>query len=122
MAGLTGLAFTLAAAAVDLLPLAHGIYVRDAVPCGRAASVDTLTYAGGEGAMESLGRQCRVLRYDRVGPTFRLAVRCRDARSPYAVNAVQYLRMENRTAFSLIGTGRPPVRYRFCGPGNPPRR
>ena len=122
MAGLTGIALALAAAAADLLPLAHGIYVRDRVPCGRAPAVDTLIYPGGERAMESPGRQCRVLRYDVVGPTFRLAVRCQHARSTYPRNAVQYLRMESRTSFSLVGTGRPPVRYRYCGPGVAPRR
>jgi hypothetical protein len=114
--GLTGLVAITAVAIADMLPLAHGIYVRQGIACRGASNIDTLSYWGGDGGLNSQSADCRVTRKDEVGPTYRLAVRCRDIRGGGSFRTVQTLRVESRTAFRLYGEGKTFQSFRYCGP------
>jgi hypothetical protein len=110
-----GLFASTSAAAADLLPLAHGTYVRDGVPCREASNADTMSYWGGRNGLNIQQEDCTIRRVTRRGPIYSLGRRCRSIRFGGIRSDTISVRIHDRTAFTVIaylpGTD---AQFRYC--------
>jgi hypothetical protein len=100
-----------AAVAADLLPLTTGIYVLAGTPCKGAPNSDTMSYWGGDNALNTSQVECRAKKVSWVGKVYTVNQVCSEIRSgeKFASETIS-MTIPNATSFTLSGQS-----YRFCG-------
>lgn len=101
-----------AAAAPDMLPLRHGIFVPTDVACRGASNAAMVNYWGGRSAIGSGGATCTIQRVTHIGTAYTFTDTCRDVASGESIEGGRtVLTIASPTAFRMNGTD-----YRYCGP------
>ena len=109
--GILGLMASASAAAADMLPLKHGIYVPADRPCKGASNAEIVNYWGGKSAIGVAQAECTIRALTRNGTTFTLHDECRDLQSGDLIEGgPTVLKIASPTAFEMSGT-----HYRYCG-------
>jgi hypothetical protein len=103
-----------AAAAADMLPLKHGIYVDTHVACKGASNVDTLSYWGKENGINAQRTECHITKLSKNRATYVLNRMCRDISGSGMFTDHVTIKVVNGSSFTLVGD--PPITYRYCGP------
>ena len=100
-----------AAVAADLLPLATGIYVLARTPCKGAPNSDTMSYWGGDNALNLSQVECKAKKVSWVGKVYTVNQICTEiaSGSKFAAETIK-ITIPNATSFTLDGQS-----YRYCG-------
>jgi hypothetical protein len=102
-----------AAAAADMLPLKHGIYVDANVACKGASNADTMSYWGKDNGLNVSRIGCRIVRLSKNGSTYTLQRTCRGITGSGTFKDKVAVKMISASSFALIGDRS--VTYRYCG-------
>ena len=100
----------LAAAPADRLPLAQGIFVAAASPCKGASNADTLSYWGGNGALNVSQAECTVKSLRHTGSQWTIRRHCASVQGDDLGDDTITLSIAGPKAFTLDK-----IRYRWCG-------
>jgi len=100
------------AAAADMLPLKHGIYVPVGSACKGASNAEMVNYWGGKSSIGVAQATCTIRKLVTKGTTYTVTDVCKDIQSGEAIEGdPRVLKITGPTQFSMDGTT-----YRYCGP------
>lgn len=109
----TAAALTAASAAVaaDMLPLTTGVYVLANRACKGASNADTMSYWGGNGALNVSQVDCKAGKVSKAGTVYTISQICTEIRSgeKFSPETIK-VTIPNATSFTLDGQS-----YRYCG-------
>lgn len=100
------------AAAADMLPLKHGIFVPTGVACRGASNADMVSYWGGKESISYSQAECLIKKLSRQGTTYTVTDVCKDIRSGDTIDGgPTVLKIASPTQFVMNAKT-----YRYCGP------
>lgn len=103
---------SMGAAAADMLPLKHGIYVPVASACKGASNAEMVNYWGGKSSIGVAQATCTIKKLTHQGTTYIVTDVCKDLQSGDAIDGdPRVLKIASPTQFSMDGTA-----YKYCGP------
>jgi hypothetical protein len=115
VAAVAGFVLIGSAQAKDILPLKHGTYVADQVPCANPPLALTMQFTGNVFNFPHFS-SCSVVSVHRSGNAFTVAESCEgmqsDGKSP--MNGTYGVR--SFTSFLLQDSGGPSTQFRWCSP------
>lgn len=100
------------AAAPDMLPLKHGIFVPVGVACKGASNADMVSYWGGKESISYSQTECTIKKMSKVGTTYTVTDVCKDIQSGDVIEGgPTVLKIASPIQFGMNGKT-----YRYCGP------
>ena len=100
------------AAAADMLPLKHGIYVASGSACKGASNAEMVNYWGGKSAIGVAQATCTIKKLVKQGTKYTFTDVCTDIQSGQSFDGEKtVLTITSPTQFTMSGTT-----YRYCGP------
>ena len=100
----------LAATPADRLPLAQGIFVDASAPCKGASNADTMSYWGGDNALNVSQAECTIKSLHKAGGKWTIRRHCSSIQGADLGDDTITLAIAGPKAFTLDRT-----RYRWCG-------
>lgn len=112
LAIVAGSMLAVGAAAPDMLPLKHGIFVPAGSACKGASNAEMVNYWGGKSAIGYAQATCTIKKLVKAGTRYTVTDVCKDLQSGEAIAGdPTVLTIASPTQFAMNGTT-----YRYCGP------